>query len=514
MATYYVKNAGDDAKDGLSDANAWKTVAKVQGSSFSGDDNIYFNRDDEWREQLFIPSSGTSGHQITFGAYGSGADPIINGANVYNTNDWTLDAGNVWYMNHPLGDNGSNTVVVIDGTRYSPVASKGALTTNKFFVDTTPSPDVLYVYLTDDPDNHTTEVTARLYGIGLLQRQYVTIENIETRYCGYAGIRPYNAQANGYCIFDGCTLYHNRISGIQIYNGHENNTVQNCTATYNGNGFYSNQADNNTFQNCLAEHNIHYLVAPATTDGHGYGVYDSDGCVIENCESNDDFQGINVDANNDTNGAILRYNYIHDAQLTTNGITVGLLAIGADIEVYYNLLINNGSSDGWSFGADTAMAGNLYVYNNTMFQNSTTGNGIAYFVNADNCYLKNNIMFSDKAATNVLRLIGGSITSDYNCMYFPNGTNVVYDAGDNYTSVALWNTGSGEDANSVEADPLFADAENNDFSLGDGSPCIDMGVDVSLTEDYDGNTVPMYSNPDIGAHEYVGLEIHAILRRG
>jgi len=82
-----VKNGGSDAASGLDDDNAWETIAKVNGESFSGDDNIYFNRGDTWREQLTVPDSGTSGHPITFGAYGSGADPIINGFNLVATWD-------------------------------------------------------------------------------------------------------------------------------------------------------------------------------------------------------------------------------------------------------------------------------------------------------------------------------------------------------------------------------------------------------------------------------------------
>ena len=82
---YYVKNDGDDTKAGTSDALAWKTIAKVNGESFSGDDIIYFKRGDTWREQITVPDSGTSGHQITFGAYGAGADPIINANDLVTT---------------------------------------------------------------------------------------------------------------------------------------------------------------------------------------------------------------------------------------------------------------------------------------------------------------------------------------------------------------------------------------------------------------------------------------------
>jgi len=40
--------------------------------------------------------------------------------------------------------------------------------------------------------------------------------------------------------------------------------------------------------------------------------------------------------------------------------------------------------------------------------------------------------------------------------------------------------------------------------LDPGSPCIDAGTDVGLTEDYKGTSVPQKAAPDIGAHEFVG----------
>ena len=62
--TYYVDcNAdGDDGAGTSTAANvAWKTIAKVNASSFSGDDQILFNKGCTWREQLTVPSSGSEG---------------------------------------------------------------------------------------------------------------------------------------------------------------------------------------------------------------------------------------------------------------------------------------------------------------------------------------------------------------------------------------------------------------------------------------------------------------------
>jgi len=93
-ASYYVKNGGSDAADGLSDGNAWETIAKVNGSSFSAGDSILFKKGCTWREQLTVPSSGSAGNPITFGAYGTGGNPIIKASNLVTS--WTENTGGAW----------------------------------------------------------------------------------------------------------------------------------------------------------------------------------------------------------------------------------------------------------------------------------------------------------------------------------------------------------------------------------------------------------------------------------
>jgi parallel beta-helix repeat protein len=92
---YYVDDvAGDDLNPGTSQDKAWKTISKVNNASFSPGDQILFKRGGVWREQLTIPSSGTSGNPITFGAYGSGERPIISGADT--VTGWTQYQGNIY----------------------------------------------------------------------------------------------------------------------------------------------------------------------------------------------------------------------------------------------------------------------------------------------------------------------------------------------------------------------------------------------------------------------------------
>lgn len=89
-AAYYVKNGGNDSNTGLSDAQAWATVSKVNSFTFSASDDVYFKVGSTWNEALIVDWSGTSGDRAIIGAYymdgtettgvsTGGVKPILNG---------------------------------------------------------------------------------------------------------------------------------------------------------------------------------------------------------------------------------------------------------------------------------------------------------------------------------------------------------------------------------------------------------------------------------------------------
>jgi uncharacterized repeat protein (TIGR02059 family) len=93
---YYVKSTGNNNNTGLSNAQAWETISKVNASSFSPGDTIFFNKGDTWRETLIIPSSGSAGQPIVFFSYGTGNKPIIQPTT--QVTSWTqVGATDVWY---------------------------------------------------------------------------------------------------------------------------------------------------------------------------------------------------------------------------------------------------------------------------------------------------------------------------------------------------------------------------------------------------------------------------------
>ena len=72
--------------DDLSDIN-WTTggdnsIFDYLAGSPSQSPTIYLNKGDEWREQLTVDCSGTATYPIVLDSYGSGAGPIINGADL------------------------------------------------------------------------------------------------------------------------------------------------------------------------------------------------------------------------------------------------------------------------------------------------------------------------------------------------------------------------------------------------------------------------------------------------
>jgi parallel beta-helix repeat protein len=116
-AVYYVDaQAGKDANKGTTIKKPWKTIGKVNGSAFQPGDSILFKRGGIWREQLIIPSSGTAGNPITFGAYGTGAKPVISGADVVGAGSWTLYSGKIYVAN--VGNITPPSQLYVDGTYY------------------------------------------------------------------------------------------------------------------------------------------------------------------------------------------------------------------------------------------------------------------------------------------------------------------------------------------------------------------------------------------------------------
>jgi len=78
---YYVDaTSGADANPGTSPRAAWKTLDKVNATTFHASDRILFKAGNSWTGQLWPKGSGTAQHPILIDHYGGDVLPAINGA--------------------------------------------------------------------------------------------------------------------------------------------------------------------------------------------------------------------------------------------------------------------------------------------------------------------------------------------------------------------------------------------------------------------------------------------------
>ncbi len=111
---YYVDATnGLDTNNGTPQSSAWKTISKVNSENFNPGDSVMFKRNETWREQLIIPSSGSAGSPIIFADYGTGGKPIINPT--ANLSNWSVYSGNIYVANAT----GDITQVFVDGVFYN-----------------------------------------------------------------------------------------------------------------------------------------------------------------------------------------------------------------------------------------------------------------------------------------------------------------------------------------------------------------------------------------------------------
>ena len=78
-ATHYVDAiAGDDARDGLTPATAWRTLAKAKALTLGPGERLLLRRDSVFCEELTLRATGAKDNWAEIGAYGEGARPIIS----------------------------------------------------------------------------------------------------------------------------------------------------------------------------------------------------------------------------------------------------------------------------------------------------------------------------------------------------------------------------------------------------------------------------------------------------
>jgi len=309
-ATYYVDaTGGNDSSDGLSQGTAWKSIAKVNGSTFAAGDQILFKRGEVWRESLVVPSSGTSGNPIVFDAYGTGEAPTITGALDLPSSAWTLDSGNIWKATVTTA--GLNYVAFggIWGLKHTTSKTECVAPRDFFLLSNT-----LYVYSVGNPATYYGSVAAMLMTNGQLLyitgKSWVQVQHFKLTYFDTYGLRIGGASDH-----------------ITIANVYSDGIIPAGTTPH---GFYVNASPAATdlkFYDVDADRNYNGL----TFNGSSTGI------VVRNCRA---YGNRNHGLEDNTSGASVDFDYCHFyanglGVVTSTDTTGGVAGAGAhDVPAY------------------------------------------------------------------------------------------------------------------------------------------------------------------------------------
>ena len=524
---------GNDNNAGTSTGAPWKTVSKVNTSSFSPGDAILFKKGETWRETLTVPFSGNAGGRITFGAYGTGANPVITGADLITPGtNWSLTSYNVWHTN---GITTEPKTVTMNGVFGKLKASTDAMLTE---YDWYWAENVLYVYSATDPGTAYTapgvEYGQRGSAINTNGKSYITIQDLTANTSNYYGIF-----LNGDC--SNITVNHvganfNRVAGILTSSSAtlSNITMTNNTTSYNGaKGIYT--ASNNITQVVISGNTSTRdgsFFGPTGEDqwGSGIGMYGAGKTNVLITGNTISYAGYDrhenrVSPGNPAKGMGIWLDTVSGSNIVIRGNNVsncaghGIFVEKSDgVQVDYNLSFLN-AYDGLRIDSDKDADAGVHISQNNKFYNNVsygnTGNGLACVGGwaQDGNYVKNNTWKNNASVGNGVQFQmkwggenDGSMGSGN--VYLSNllGVPVVshfveWGTGVHKDTVAAFDTAYGSATMTVGADPLFVSTSTSDFHLLPSSPAINAGINVSLTMDYEGNPVPVGSGPDIGAYE-------------
>ena len=498
---YYVdSSAGNDAGDGMTPATAWKTLTKVNATTFQPGNQICLKAGGSWTGQLAPKGSGTSAAPIVIDQYGTGARPIIAAGSgvtdtVYLLNQqyWEINDLEVTNKQSAPGDLRGISINGQDGGTLNHIYVRNCYIhdvtgqVNWIGGDTSDNaPGVTFQTGWDDSKHTGGIVFSVQAGTANVKTKFndVLIESNTVSDCSFGGI-----------IFkqlDGTVHWGTRSSATSsTWLPHTNvtirgNYVSQLNASLGCNAIYLTDV-----QNGLVEDNVSNGAGTSAIE-----LYYTDSVTVQKNETfgtkvkagGADSNGVDTDTA--TTKTIIQYNYFHD---NGDGILICQFSFGDSI-VRYNILQNNSR---YQIYLHSDPAASSAIYNNTVYNNKTNS-GVAYGYGtslAAAYTMRNNIFFA--ASGNGVLTTGGGIVYQNN-LYA--GSSIQVPAGDTAAVKAdpkLVAPGTGTSGSA--AGPAFSSL--NGYQLNAGSPAINAGVTIGGNGGVDFWGDALTGAPDIGAYE-------------
>ena len=464
--TYYV--------DGVGTGDTLATIAEVNALTLNPADQVLFKRGVTWRERLIVHNSGVVNYPIVIGAYGTGADPIIDGQSTLSSSLTWVDKGNSVfgaYTNYGLStvfnvtEDGIPLSNMVDGYTGSAtnISGNGQWTYND-------ASDTVFVRTNNGVNPSSVDIamtrfqaTIHLGYSWATKVDYVTVENLDIRGSYY-----------------NITIYG---KGVTIQNCDLKGTYSACVKIY---ADYPADPDNPVHitkaQDILVYNNDMQTFGENGVDNTGGEDVTIQGNTIHNSVANRGYADSGTKANgimtkNYAVNTVIEYNKIYDMERARFGAIMvgGQTGSGWDKEsvnvtVKYNLIYNiTNLADGSAPSYIIALmaAHDAKIYNNTItnciVQGSGSGTSLINFdlsrsdkpaYDTENPIIKNNIFYNNKITTGYLvnESANGDVKGlvmDYN-LFDANtfGGNLVNNA-DAFVDTSVAGYGSNETTNSL-----------------------------------------------------------------
>jgi hypothetical protein len=432
QVVYYVDaTGGNDANDGKSAATAWQTIGKVNATTLPSGAQVLFKRGETWT--LSVALALASG--VTYADYGSGAKPILNGADTVNCAT-AADKTGITLRNLDLRD-GLDACALFDTCTNITVTScdmSGAGNDNLIFIDNCANIAVIGGTYADPYQRVVgTIVTCIEIADG---GSNFTIDGVTCSGSPAAGISVHNHSASDpqgstniptNVTIRNSTLTSNTLYGINLLANDPTNpttvTIEDCSLTSNGSGFYVQKRSGSA--------------------GYVNGAITLRRCTLANNTTYGWFvQGDNVSFEYCLTYGTTQQNRFSDAQ---NGA------------VTHCTIYLNPASALFPLQAIGTRTNTITVRNTIIHSASTSGQVIG----------------TGAGATT-------GVTVDWTKYFFPNTASARWLWNNTAYTYVNWRTNSGQDAHSLTsntADTLFVNVAGGDFHLQAGSPAIGAASD-------------------------------------
>jgi hypothetical protein len=558
-ADYYIDaTSGDDSNEGTLINRPWKTLAKINNSSFQPGDNIYLKRGETWREKLIISSSGSQAKPIIYGSYGTGANPRIRQTEGFD--NWIeVDATNHIYRGtiklHNIQVQRYFGALNADETsRYNYHLTRPEFSEHKdqWFAGQYNNSDKYFFFRSNKKSPGKLEIGTREFGVYAKDKKYVILKDLAV--WGPAGTTDKNIKIRAGMHFEGCSnivVKNCEIKFAQKYSilfkggQSRSNTVTGCSidGSWGGIGLISAGSNYSISNNVIT--NIG-TIGEDTGDRAFLGVFDTDYVTFEkNYNSTQGYKG-GIDDRIDagvtfccgSGNATVKQNYIKDS--ARSGIIIGEPNQSPDsyFHFFYNIIdgwgdrfndpndlrsgiyLGGGNKKAYPFSANAKLHNNLVMNGPSQRSNNKRDAAITIdYYDFGEISVVNNIIFSSNDVNDFYFQPDSYKSREIkNNIFFTNKTDAINLYGKIYNSNQIECNGQDciEGSNrtyikdNLNRNPMII-SNNQNFTLSSDSPCIDKGLLVEQLNDYYGEKVPFGNGVDIGPFEFQNKNANPIL---